>query len=66
MKKRFWLTCQGLLATTTGTVGIGNAEEISKAKYYRILKEQKRMSIELDETGVTISDDGTLYLKGFR
>jgi len=66
MKKRFWITSQGLLATTTGSMGIGNAEEISKAKYYRVLKEQKRMSIELDENGITISDDGTLYLKGFK
>lgn len=66
MKKRFWLTGQGLLMTTTGTIGIGNAEEITRAKYNRLLKERERMSRELDENGITISDDGTLYLKGFK
>jgi hypothetical protein len=52
--------------TTTGTIGIGNAEEITRAKYNRLLKERERMSRELDENGITISDDGTLYLKGFK
>ena len=66
MKKRFWITSQGILIASSGNVTPGNAEEITRAKYYRVLKEQKRMSRELDENGVTISDDGTLYLKGFR
>ena len=66
MKQRFWITDQGILAKGNGSWSIKNAEEISKARYYKLLKEQKRISNELDENGVSIGDDGTLYLKGFK
>lgn len=65
MKQKFWITEQGVLAKSTGNFSIRNAKEISKARYYKLLKEQKRISNELDESGVSIGADGTLYLKGF-
>ena len=66
MKQRFWITDRGILAKSNGSLSIKNAEEISKARYYKLLKELKRISNELDENGVSIGDDGTLYLKGFK
>jgi hypothetical protein len=66
MKKRFWINSQGLLITSSGNVSLRNAEEISKYRYDKLLKEQKRISNELDENGMAIGSDGTLYLKGFK
>ena len=66
MKKKYWITEQGMLMASTGNWKISNGKEISQSKYYKLLKEQKRISNELDENGIAIGDDGTLYLKTFK
>ena len=66
MKKRFWINSQGLLITSTGNITLRNAEEISKSRYDKLSKEKKRISDQLDENGIALGDDGTLYLKGFK
>jgi hypothetical protein len=66
MKKKYWVTEQGMLMASTGNWKISNGKEISQSKYYKLLKEQKRISNELDENGIAIGDDGTLYLKTFK
>ena len=62
MKRKYWVTEQGMLMTSTGNVSISNGKQISQSKYYKLLKEQKRISNELDENGIAIGNDGTLYL----
>ena len=62
MKKRYWRTNGGLLMVTNGMILPSNAEEISKSKYYKLLKENKRIGEDLEENGIAIGDDGTLYL----
>ena len=66
MKKKYWVTEQGMLMVSTGNWKISNGKEISQSKYYKLLKEQKRISNELDENGIAIGDDGTLYLGTFK
>ena len=66
MKKKYWVTEQGMLMASTGNWKISNGKEISQSKYYKLLKEQKRISNELDENGIAIGDDGTLYLGTFK
>jgi hypothetical protein len=66
MKKKYWITEQGMLMASTGNWKISNGKEISQSKYYKLLKEQKRISNELDENGIAIGDNGTLYLKTFK
>ena len=66
MKKKYWVTEQGILMASTGNWKISNGKEISQSKYYKLLKEQKRISNELDENGIAIGDNGTLYLKTFK
>jgi len=41
MKQRFWITDQGILATSRGNFGISNAKEISRYQYYKLLKERR-------------------------
>jgi hypothetical protein len=66
MKKKYWVTEQGMLMASTGNWKISNGKEISQSKYYKLLKEQKRISNELDENGIAIGDDGALYLGTFK
>jgi hypothetical protein len=66
MKKKYWVTKQGILMSSSGRVGVSNGTEISQSKYYQLLKEQKRMSIELDENGFTIDKEGNLFFRGIR
>lgn len=63
MKTRYWKTKQGMLMRSTGNVGVKDGEEISKSKYYKELKEQKRMSQELEEDGFTIDSDGVMWMR---
>lgn len=62
MKKKYWVTEQGILMSGSGNWKISNGKEISKAKYYQMLKEQKRFNNELDETGFAMKDN-VLYFK---
>jgi len=62
MKKKYWVTEQGILMSGSGNWKIRNGKEISKAKYYQMLKEQKRFNNELDETGFAMKDN-VLYFK---
>lgn len=66
MKKKYWVTEQGILMSSTGVIGVSNGTKISQSKYYQLLKEQKRMSIELDENGFTIDKEGNLFFRGVR
>ena len=63
MKRKYWITEQGMLMTSTGNMSVSNGKQISQSKYYKLLKERKRISNELDENGIAIGNDGTLYLK---
>jgi hypothetical protein len=63
MKRKYWVTEQGILMTSTCNMSVSNGKQISQSKYYKLLKEQKRISNELDENGIAIGNDGTLYLK---
>jgi hypothetical protein len=62
MKKKYWVTEQGILMSGSGNWKISNGKEISKAKYYQMLKEQKRFSNELSENGFAMKDN-VLYFK---
>jgi len=66
MKKKYWITEQGILMASSGTISISNGKQISQSKYYKLLKEQKRMSSELDENGITMDDKGNLFFKGIK
>lgn len=61
MKKKYWVTDQGILMAGSGNWGISNGTQISQSKYYQLLKEQKRMSRELDENGFTMDSKGNLF-----
>lgn len=66
MKKKYWITDQGILMAGSGNWKISNGTEISQNKYYQLLKEQKRMSNELDENGITMDSKGNLFFKGIK
>ena len=66
MKKVYWVTDQGILMAGSGNIRISNGTKISQGKYYKLLKEQKRMSNELNENGVTMDDKGNLFFKGIK
>jgi hypothetical protein len=66
MKKKYWITDQGILIAGSGNVGVSNGTKISQSKYYKLLKEQKRMSNELDENGITMDNKGNLFFKGIK
>jgi hypothetical protein len=66
MKKKYWITEQGMLMTSIGTISISNGKQISQGKYYKLLKEQKRMFWELDENGITMDNKGNLFFKGIK
>jgi len=66
MKKKYWVTDQGILMSSSGNMGISNGTQISQSKYYKLLKEQKRMSRELDENGITMDSKGNLFFKGIK
>ena len=61
MKNRYWQTNQGLLTTTTGNLGVSNAQEISQSKYYKLRKEQQRILDEIEKDGFSLGEDGVLY-----
>jgi len=62
MKKKYWILENGVLAVTEGAGwNLKSAKEISKPKYYALLKEQKRMNAELEENGLAMDRDGNLY-----
>lgn len=62
MKKKYWILENGVLAVTEGAGWtMKSATEISKSRYYALLKEQKRMSNELEENGFTMDRGGNLY-----
>jgi hypothetical protein len=66
MKKKYWMTDQGILMAGSGNIKFSNGIEISQGKYYKLLKEQKRMSNELDENGITMDSKGNLFFKGIK
>ena len=66
MKKKYWITDQGILMAGSGNIKFSNGIEISQSKYYQLLKEQKRMSNELDENGITMDGKGNLFFKGIK
>ena len=66
MKKKYWVTDQGMLMSSSGGIGISNGTQISQSKYYQLLKEQKRMSNELDKNGITVDSKGNLFFKGIK
>lgn len=66
MKKVYWITDQGILIAGSGNIGVSNGTKISQGKYYKLLKEQKRMFNELDENGFTMDDKGNLFFKGIK
>jgi hypothetical protein len=62
MKKKYWILENGMLAVTQGAGwSMRGATEISKSKYYAMLKEQRRMSNEIEENGFTMDRSGNLY-----
>ncbi len=66
MKKKYWVTDQGMLMSSSGGIGISNGTQISQSKYYQLLKEQKRTSNELNENGFTMDSKGNLFFKGIK
>jgi hypothetical protein len=66
MKKKYWITDQGMLMLSSGNMSVSNGTQISQSKYYKLLKEQKRISNELDENGFTMDSKGNLFFKGIK
>jgi hypothetical protein len=62
MEKKYWVTEQGTLMSTSSNWTVKNGKVISKAKFYQMLKEQKRFNNELNETGFAMKDN-VLYMK---